>query len=73
MVDQSGLAFRSLVTRHGADLCYTPMILSKLAAGTGKMGRTYIDTVFSTKPGERIIVQLAGSDPQNAIRAADAL
>ncbi|KAJ1455436.1 dihydrouridine synthase-domain-containing protein [Pelagophyceae sp. CCMP2097] len=73
MVDQSHLAFRTLVQRYGVDLCYTPMVLAKLAAISGPMGINYIQDNFSTKPGERLIVQLAASDPDLAERAADAV
>ena len=68
MVDQSDLPFRLLCRRYGANLCYTPMIHSKLVLSSpayrAKFTGTWID---ADRP---LIAQLCGSDPGAMLEAA---
>lgn len=49
MVDQSELAFRLLTLRHGADLCYSPMLHSRLYCESS----VYRGKIFTTRAEER--------------------
>lgn len=70
MVDASELAFRMLVRRYGAHVCYTPMIHSKLFLEKKK----YRKEAFNTAPGDRpLIAQLCGNDPNIVCQVAKML
>eukprot|EP00629_Pelagomonadales_sp_RCC1024_P012207 CAMPEP_0119293194 /NCGR_PEP_ID=MMETSP1329-20130426/45603_1 /TAXON_ID=114041 /ORGANISM="Genus nov. species nov., Strain RCC1024" /LENGTH=374 /DNA_ID=CAMNT_0007294057 /DNA_START=190 /DNA_END=1311 /DNA_ORIENTATION=- len=72
MVDQSGLAFRSLVRKYGADYAYTPMIHAGVASGRTGGGEQYLDRHFQTDAEDGpLCVQVAGSDPDECCRAAE--
>ncbi len=66
MVDQSDLAFRMLCKNHGTQLCYTPMLHSRLTVED----RNYLRLMFTTCKEERpLIVQFCGNDPQLLLEA----
>ncbi|ELP83849.1 tRNA-dihydrouridine synthase, putative [Entamoeba invadens IP1] len=71
MVDGSDTSFRSFVHKHGVDLCYTPMVLSKLF----NESKTYRQEVIKTlDPRERpLVIQIVGHDPDEMGRAAKLL
>jgi tRNA-dihydrouridine synthase 1 len=69
MVDQSDLPFRLLCRRYGANLCFTPMIHSRLLVET----EAYRNKFFSTDFDRPIIAQLCGSDPDTVLAAAKML
>jgi tRNA-dihydrouridine synthase 1 len=68
MVDQSDLPFRLLARRYGANLCYTPMIHSRLFVTSkqyrSKFSGTWLD---ADRP---LIAQLCGSEPEFVLEAA---
>ena len=70
MVDQSELSFRILCLRHGADLCYSPMMSSHQFTESAK----YRDSMFGPLDGmgedRPLVVQFAGNDPQVLLAAA---
>lgn len=71
MVDGSDLAWRILSRRYGADLCYSPMLHSRLFAEEEK----FRDTVLSPldgKPGldRPLIIQFCGNNPDVLLSAA---
>jgi tRNA-dihydrouridine synthase 1 len=66
MVGGSELAFRLLARRHGAQLCYTPMIrceeFSKSGAGVNLLERHDDDCP--------VVAHFAGNDPKRLLDAA---
>lgn len=68
MVDQSDLPFRLLARRYGANLCYTPMIHSRLLVTSKQYRSKFIGTwLNSDRP---LIAQLCGSEPDIVLEAA---
>eukprot|EP00617_Octactis_speculum_P021488 CAMPEP_0185751124 /NCGR_PEP_ID=MMETSP1174-20130828/9873_1 /TAXON_ID=35687 /ORGANISM="Dictyocha speculum, Strain CCMP1381" /LENGTH=432 /DNA_ID=CAMNT_0028427955 /DNA_START=35 /DNA_END=1334 /DNA_ORIENTATION=- len=68
MVDQSELPFRMLARKHGADLCYTPMIHARLF---NERDDAYRARVFTTAPEDRpLFVQFCGHEPEVLLSAA---
>lgn len=58
-----------LCRKHGAELCYTPMINSKVFCNEGN--QAYREEVFSTVPEDRpLITQFCGNDPEVLLKAA---
>lgn len=71
MVDQSDLPFRLLARKYGANLCFTPMIHSKILT-TSKVYRSkFTGTWLETD--RPLIAQLCGSDPDVVLEAAKML
>ena len=80
MVEQSELAFRLLCKRYGTQLCYTPMLHSRLVhlvyihyiiLRLTVEDKTYLRENFSTCPEDRpLTVQFCGNDPDTLLKAA---
>jgi len=67
MVDQSELPFRMLTRKYNTDLCYTPMLHSRMMVDDQK----YKKNMFSTAPEDRpLITQFCGNDPEIVLKAA---
>lgn len=67
MVDQSFLAFRMLTRKYNAELCYTPMLHSKIFAHDA----TYRKKYFTTAPEDRpLVVQFCANEPLYLLKAA---
>jgi len=67
MVDQSELSFRILCRRYGTELCYSPMLHSRLFVTE----KDYRSKFFTTLPNDRpLIVQFCSNDPDQLLAAA---
>jgi tRNA-dihydrouridine synthase 1 len=68
MVDQSDLAFRILCRRYGANLCFTPMIHTRLLLESESYREKFmVKLVEADRP---LIAQVCGSDPAVVLQAA---
>lgn len=67
MVDQSDLPFRILCRRYGANLCFTPMIHSRLLIESPQYREKFlVKVVEADRP---LIAQVCGSDPEIVLQA----
>jgi tRNA-dihydrouridine synthase 1 len=67
MVNQSELPFRLLARRHGAGLCYTPMLHSTRFASEEQYRIENFDDHASDRP---LVAQFCGDDPATLLAAA---
>lgn len=63
MVDHSELSYRMLTRKYGADLCYTQMLNSNMFEHRSDL----FETCAEDRP---LIVQFAGHDPNQMLKAA---
>jgi tRNA-dihydrouridine synthase 1 len=67
MVDQSELAFRMMGRKYDCDLCYTPMLHSKMFADSWKYRRDYLTTAEGDRP---LVVQFCANNPKTLLESA---
>uniref|UniRef100_A0A0K0FM69 tRNA-dihydrouridine synthase n=1 Tax=Strongyloides venezuelensis TaxID=75913 RepID=A0A0K0FM69_STRVS len=67
MVRYSKLSFRLLVSKYGADICYTPMIF----ANCFSTNKRCTVAEFTTIPGEKPIVQFAANNAEDFACASE--
>jgi len=67
MVGASELAFRLLARRHGAQLCYTPMMHADRFASDAAYRAAELQTVAEDAP---LVAHFCGNDPAMLLRAA---
>ena len=71
MVDQSELAFRILLRKYGAQVCYSPMMHSRIMLEDNKYYKRYFDNRKGRETqDEPFIVQFCGNDPSVLLQAA---
>eukprot|EP00980_Cylindrotheca_fusiformis_P029016 scaffold22696_cov118-Cylindrotheca_fusiformis.AAC.10 len=68
MVDQSDLPFRLLCRRYGANLCFTPMIHTRLLLESESYREKFM--IKLEKADRPLIAQVCGSDPTIVLEAA---
>ena len=70
MVDQSDLPFRLLCRRYGANLCFTPMIHTRLVVESPTYQQKFFSPRHWPTQDRPLIAQMYGSDPDIFLRAA---
>jgi tRNA-dihydrouridine synthase 1 len=68
MVDQSDLPFRLLARKYGSNLCFTPMIHSRLLVDSKAYRSKFL--IISLTADRPLIAQLCGSEPKYVLEAA---
>lgn len=70
MVDQLELAWRILLRRYGADLCYTPMFHARLFANEEKYRKLMWLSLDGGAGDRGLVVQFCANDPETLLKAA---
>lgn len=71
MVDQSELAWRILLRRYGAELCYTPMFHARLFATDERYrAKMWLDWDGHKDKDRPLVVQFCANDPEYLLQAA---
>ncbi|EKX41444.1 hypothetical protein GUITHDRAFT_158205 [Guillardia theta CCMP2712] len=67
MVDQSELAFRMMGRKYNCDLCYTPMLHSRMFVNNAHYRKDYLQSFEKDRP---LIVQFCANNPNTLLQAA---